>query len=507
MASDLSQLIQDGLCSTLTGLLSKDAKVKELTKVHKKDLEDLQLLKINSTFEFADITSTWSFIIPAYSASYIFNTMIGETSEPILEIDNDISDAISEFISNVSGGLTTAINGSELSDLGNVKFTTVADGIIKGNEVEDTTDMYKVSIDLESIDIIIFITFDNVILPFIETITNSEETFYEEAPEIIEEIEEEIENLETEENKEKIQPIEIQEDIKKDITNQKDDDTDEKSEDENSDKGEEEDPTTDKNNKIKKIILALAILIVLTIGAGVVMYFLGMFDPEPVVVEDKNVTKVIKTKDNVNIIKYPKKNKVKFNPSKINTKRLNARLEVLTKYEVLNIEELETHKLEEKERLSNLKKEEELLKFSQQNKEEVLFTRIEDEEKRDIDKKTKFSDTKLPMDKETIIENKNNIQVVKKDDININKNSKLKFVLVHSLQYKLFKDMISKTDTKNARISICKDENGRTTVYLGPFDNEKSQKQMLNLIHQKANNSIVSLSNINKVEFNKRCNF
>ena len=36
MASDLSKLIQEGLCSTLNGLLATNAKISKITKAHKK---------------------------------------------------------------------------------------------------------------------------------------------------------------------------------------------------------------------------------------------------------------------------------------------------------------------------------------------------------------------------------------------------------------------------------------------------------------------------------------
>ena len=77
MASDLSKLIQDSFTLTLNGLLAKDAKILEITKAHIKDIENLQLLKVQSTFEFTNFTSQLSFILPAKSCSLIFNTMLG----------------------------------------------------------------------------------------------------------------------------------------------------------------------------------------------------------------------------------------------------------------------------------------------------------------------------------------------------------------------------------------------------------------------------------------------
>ena len=90
MASDLSKLIKEGLCSTLNGLLAKEAILKETNLAIEKDFNNLEVLKVESTFEFKDITSTWSFIVPAFTASYIFNIMVGDESEPALAIDDDM---------------------------------------------------------------------------------------------------------------------------------------------------------------------------------------------------------------------------------------------------------------------------------------------------------------------------------------------------------------------------------------------------------------------------------
>lgn len=502
MASDLSKLLQDGLCSTLTALLSKDAQIKETTKIHEKDLLDIQTLKIDSTFEFANITSTWSFIMPAYSASYIFNAMLGDTSEPVDEIDADITDAINEFIANVSGGLSTIINGSELEDLGSVKSTTTLDGIIEKNQIEDTDNMFKILIDLDGVDITIFVTFDKVIMPFIEAISKSKKSFYP-VDEIVEEshenAEEEIDNREIENleltkgslDNNELENIETQNQDSENKTKDKSDDSNDEEEIELS---EEE----KKAKKLKKFIIAISALIILTITTGIVMYFMGMFDPVPIVKEDTNTTKVIKNKDDIDIVKYPNKNSVKFSQSKINVKRLNTRLEELTKYTVLSPNEIKELEKVQQERLKNLEKEAMLLEFSKLNKEEKISPKVLKQQSSTEDKTVDNNNTKIVEKIAPIVENLK---------AKIVEDNKLKFILVHSLKYKLFKEMILKTDTKKARISICKDTNGRTAVYIGPFENENSQIQMIKLIQEKQSNLKINLSNITQEEFNTRCNF
>ena len=508
MASDLSKLIQDGLCSTLTALLSKDAELKETSKIHENDLLDIQTLKIDSTFEFANITSTWSFIIPANSASYIFNAMLGDTSDPVDEIDDDITDAIHEFISNVSGGLSTIINGSDLEDLGSVKSSTSLDGVIEKNQIEDIDNMFKLLIDLDGFDITIFITFDKVIIPFIDAINKSEISFYPDE-DILEEIDidnTEIENLELSEEKivsDDSKELENSTNEDSQLENKNDKNSKEESSNEKSDTPEETEEVElsedeQKTKKLKKLVIIIAGLIAFTIITGLVMYFMGMFDPVPIEKKDTNETKIVKNKDNVDIVKYQNKNLIKFSPSKINIRRLNARLEELTKYEVLSPKEIEEQNNAQNERLANLKKEAMLIEFSKLNKEEKISPKVDKEEKQNLDKNIT-----------TVVKEENLVQEIVKKEIKpkIVEDNKLKFILVHSLKYKLFKEMILKTDTKKARISICKDTNGRTAVYIGPFENENSQTQMIKLIQEKQSDLKINLSNITQEEFNTRCNF
>jgi hypothetical protein len=91
------------------------------------------------------------------------------------------------------------------------------------------------------------------------------------------------------------------------------------------------------------------------------------------------------------------------------------------------------------------------------------------------------------------------IEEKKAKDIN-----KLKFVVANSFKYKLFKSLVKQIDTKQAVISICSDISGKTAIFIGPFDNETKQQQMIDLI--KNQNIKVSASNITEQEFDARCN-
>jgi hypothetical protein len=463
MASDLSALIQDGLCDTLTSLLAKDAKLKELTKVHEKDFKDSEFLRINSSFNFNKLTTTFSFMIPSSSASFIFNTMMGEHDAEIAStIDDDIMDAIGEFISNISGGLTTTINGAELEDIGSAKFNISGNEVIKNDSINNIDNIYKFNIDLEEKEIIIFILFDAEILPFIENITKSP---------ITEHPDEEIEEVKENSN-------EINESDSIALENANEEKDTEPSE-ENID--EELSSEELKNKKLKLLVMIIGGLLTVTIIAGITMYFMGVFDPEPIIIEPE-ITTTKETKDKVSVIKYKTLKKIDFKVKDINIHRLNIQLEALTKYEILNKEELKAQAIAEKNRLLKLDKETKLLEFHKKNKEEPL-------QKKQVNKKIK------------IINKKEILLPVNTD------NKKLKFILANSLKYKLFKLLVVKTKTKQARISICNDIEGRSVIYIGPFENDTLQNKMNSLINKQNKEISTTVSNITEEEFDARCNF
>ncbi len=258
---------------------------------------------------------------------------------------------------------------------------------------------------------------------------------------------------------------------------------------------------------MKLVIIILASLISTILIATVIMYFSGTFDSEPVQEEmktDTNNTKEIK--NNVDVVNYPEVKKIDFKTTDINIPRLNKRLELLTKYQVLNQVQLEAQVLEEKERLNRLKKEQELIKFAKENKEEPLIIKKELPKKEKIPTKT-IPETK-EITKETITQEK--IEEVTKATPNteiklIDEN--LKFVLASSLKYKLFKSLVKETNSTQARISICSNEDGKTNIYIGPFENEELQLKM-NALIQNADQTIeTTISNITLDQFNTRCNF
>jgi len=177
----------------------------------------------------------------------------------------------------------------------------------------------------------------------------------------------------------------------------------------------------------------------------------------------------------------------------INTKRLNRRLAILTKYEILEEDILEKFKKDEKERLYQLKIKR-LEEFASNNKEESLFNK-DINSKQQTNKHNRFSTIK---GKNT---NKQNQDIID--------NEKLTFIQISPIKYKKYKKIINKEKTKNIQVSICKNTKGKVDVYIGPI--------YLNII---VNNIIKNVSKVSskskndakiviitRKEFDKRCYF
>ncbi len=508
MASDLSTLIQDGLSGTLESLLAKKAQLEKITKTHPSDLKD-QCIKVDTTFEFQNITSNWSFFIPALSASRIFNLMMGEDIEPVDVIDEDMLDALNEVVSNISGGLTTAINSSEFDDLGSVKFSISGNQTVDGEAYSVSDTLFKILISLEDKEVTLFINFDEAIMPYIEIIASSEVTQVVEIEEVNDDIEEETVLDETNDDiKEKdISEEETTNDIDKEniLPENVDDDDDHNTEKQIEDEkpknklsilkklnffkiDEDLSDEEKKQTKLKKIVIAVGTLLGITILIAVILYFTGAFESEIIEEpQDINITQVEKKK-NISIKIEARKKYITFNMSQINVQRLNKKLSILTKYEILEEDAIEKIKAQEKEKLYK-EQQARLEKFAKNNKEEPLFKKVENKIQK-ID---------------NIIKNTNNDKIEDKK-IKVKEISLNLFIQISTLKLNQFKSFIKKAKLVNANLSICKDINGKTQVFIGPFQSEDIREKILKTLSKKKITETKNL-NLSKEEFERRCSF
>ncbi len=491
MASNLSQLIEDNLSNTLASLLSKETLLEQTKKASVNNLKG-SCIKINTTFKFENLSSSWVFFIPALSATQILNLMMGDDSEPTEEIDEDTLDALNEVVSNICGGLSTAINNSAFEDLGNVQFSLEGNEKVVWEDFTTTANIFKFTLALDEHTVHFFIAFDDVILPYIETIIKNQE---EETDEISEQEEQKSDDLE-----EKEEDVPAEETIKEKVLEKE-----ESNEIENIEKqssilqifnffkvDENLSPEDTKNAKLKKIIIFVGALFGLVILTGFILFFMGTFDP-PKIPKPIDINTTKSQEDNtVHINSKPRKKYITFTINKINVKRLNRKLTLLTKYEILEEDAIEKLKAIEKEKQYK-QKQKRLELFAKMNKEESLFKKVKTIA--DINYQNKYKTNAI----NTKDKNKTSIATATKIVLN-------SFIQIPPLKIKEFQSFIKKSKKFNANLSICKNENNRTLIFIGPFLDNKTRDTIIKTLDKKLS-KVIKKINLSQDEFDKKCRF
>lgn len=174
MASDLSNIIKDELANTLEQLLSKSSNIQNTSFLESNDFESSQAIRAKVKFEFKDISSSWSFLIPTISATNFEYFMLGGMGDLKEHIDDEISDAVNEIVSNICGSIATSINAQGFSDVSNVKFESFGSEIIDGADISSMENVYSFSVSMDDDLLPVLISFDEIILPFVSGITGKE---------------------------------------------------------------------------------------------------------------------------------------------------------------------------------------------------------------------------------------------------------------------------------------------------------------------------------------------
>lgn len=200
------------------------------------------------------------------------------------------------------------------------------------------------------------------------------------------------------------------------------------------------------------------------------MFFLGVFDPPPPPKVEDNTTKIIKNKDNIEVVQYPNKKSSNFDQDSININRLNSKLEILmTSTPVATSEEKNTTS-------DNLIQE--YKEFAKQNKEEPLHSMKQPE----------------PIAKAEQPEQKIEENLIKPV-----------YIKTRNIHYKIFKNAIINSTSKTARLNLCQLNDQTTTLYIGPFESTKTFEQFESQIKTLVNIQYEILE-LSQEEFNTTCN-
>lgn len=173
MASDLSNIFKDELANTLEQLLSNSSQVETVDSLSIENYEASQFIEGEVKFEFKDISSTWFFYIPTISATKFEYLMLGGMGDLKEHIDDEITDAVNEIISNICGSFCTSVNAQGFGDVESIKSEVVNSKIVESDALKLRDNSYEFIVSLGDEKLPVILCFDEIILPFFSTITGA----------------------------------------------------------------------------------------------------------------------------------------------------------------------------------------------------------------------------------------------------------------------------------------------------------------------------------------------
>lgn len=315
----------------------------------------------------------------------------------------------------------------------------------------------------------------------------------------------------------------------------------------------EELPIQKKQNKFIKILTIAVSILLSLVSIGAVLYLIGVFDPEPVVKQPKAQEAKVQ------------KEEYQFTPNDIDANRLNKKLNLLTKYEIVENSTTEEQKAQEKEnlyleakkqlemeRLAKIEKikeaerkrmEEELPAIKKQNIDDNIDKQIDNvitkddtaKEENTITDNTSTDNTNTttvttttpsentsvttntqeePKKVEettppTIEDTTKESEVVKIDPAPPVKEKVNQFVKVIKIQTKskdIYKSYLDQIYSVNDNVTLCRDYQNNVEIFVGPFENDIEREKVAEEYLLKYNIN-VEIYDYTTEEYDKRCNY
>ncbi len=172
MASDISNIIKSEISSTLESLLSASSNVEEVVLISPDELDDTQCVSTAVSFDFSGKTSEWNYFIPSAAATQFEYLMLGGVTDLKDTIDDEITDAVKEIISTISGSICTSVNAQGFADVSGIKATLGDSSVIAISERSNSYKIYKFIIKLNDDNLEVYISFDDSFTSFVESLTN-----------------------------------------------------------------------------------------------------------------------------------------------------------------------------------------------------------------------------------------------------------------------------------------------------------------------------------------------
>lgn len=171
MVSDLSNIFKDELSNTLEQLLSKSSEVDTIASLSSDNYSSTQLIEGIVKFDFKGISAEVIFYIPTISATKFEYLMLGGMGDLKEHIDDEVTDAVNEIVSNICGSFSTSVNAQGLEDIGTIKSEVKSSKIVDGALLSSKKNIYEFIISLGEEKLPLIISFDEMILPFFSSIT------------------------------------------------------------------------------------------------------------------------------------------------------------------------------------------------------------------------------------------------------------------------------------------------------------------------------------------------
>ncbi len=173
MASNISDIIKSEISSTLESLLSASSNVEDVVLTSTSELDDTQCVSTGVSFDFNGKNSLWNFCIPTKTATQFEYLMLGGVTDLKNSIDDEITDAVKEIVSTISGSICTSVNAQGFGDITGLKSTLGNSSVESINKVNDSGNFYKFIVKLNDENLELYISFDDTIKPFISLLTGA----------------------------------------------------------------------------------------------------------------------------------------------------------------------------------------------------------------------------------------------------------------------------------------------------------------------------------------------
>ncbi len=174
MASDLSSFLKDELSNTLEQLLSKSVSIDSVSELDLSSLDDSQCIDVAVKFDFSSISSSWNFFVPTITATKFEYFMLGGMGDLKEHIDDEITDAVNEIISNICGSFCTTANAQGFPDVSSIKSELQGSSIKDCKEAANVERKYFFDLTLDGEKLPIYIGLDELIVPYLAQITGVE---------------------------------------------------------------------------------------------------------------------------------------------------------------------------------------------------------------------------------------------------------------------------------------------------------------------------------------------